>query len=325
VGSSGPKADTLFSLPVTQLTIASIRPSKFKLRRELGELTELKESIARVGLLQPIIVRKESDSRYEVVSGHRRLASCRELGMEDIRAIIADINDKAAFEIQLTENIQRESFTPLEEARAFYSYVRIGGKRGFAYGSVSELARSIGKSQEYVSSRMRLLRLPCRLLERMLSVDGFTVSHAEEIALLAGDPVLVEELSNTVITKKLTVRELERAIPLIKAGTGVDQAIELAKREIKLNLKWERPSQEDDPAEVLLRRTINLLESTLSYIDNASSEIEMDRALYDVWINEVRLKVHDAVDGAIFCEKIRRGRVPSNYRRTTDQLFIWSG
>jgi ParB family transcriptional regulator, chromosome partitioning protein len=325
MGSSGPKRDALFSLPVTDLPVAFIRPSKFKLRRELGDLSDLKESISRVGLLQPIIVRREGDSRYEVMSGHRRLASCRELGLESIRSIVAEVDDKTAFEVQLTENIQRESFTPLDEARAFYSYVGTGRKGRVAYGSVSELARRIGKSQEYVSNRMRLLRLPAKLVEKMLGTDGLTVSHAEEMTLLASRPELVEKIVCMVVSKKITVRELERAVPLIKSGTDPERAIELARNEVKLKVKLEDEADADDPVEIVLRRTRKLLESTLTYVDSASSEIEGERELYDIWMNEVRMKIHDAVDGVIFSEKVRRGRAVSSHRRRDEELFIWAG
>jgi ParB family chromosome partitioning protein len=307
--------------------MGSVHSSKFNMRQGLGDLTELEESISHVGLLQPISVRKEDHSRYEIVSGHRRFAACRELGMSSVKASVMDVDDKTAFEIQLTENIQRQSFEPLEEARAFYSYVGLGKGKCLAYGSVSELARRIGKSQEYVSNRMRLLRLPAKLLEKLLTVNGFTVSHAEEIAILAGNPELVEKLSSLVVENKVTVRELERAIPLVKSGTEVEPAIELARHELKLKLKRDHHThaKTDDSVEMLLQRTRKLLESTLSYVDNASREIEVDRDLHEIWIKDVRMKIHDAVDGVIFCEKIRRGRAPMDYLRPGQDLFIWAG
>ena len=325
IRNGGLTPEALNSLPVLDLPVALVHPSKFKLRRDLGDIVELRESISTMGLLHPIIVRRDSDSQYEVVSGHRRLASCRELGMTTIRAIAAEMDDKTAFEIQLTENVQRESFAPLEEARAFYTYLGLGRRKRLNYGSISELARRIGKSQEYISNRIRLLRLPAKLLEKMLASEGFTVSHAEEIAVLATNSRLVESLSNMIVTKKLSVRELERAIPLIKSGTDVELAVELARNESRLRIKREEKTYEDDSVEILLKRTRRLLESSLSYIDSASVEIKEDRDLYEVWIEAVRMKIHDAVDGVIFCEKIKRGRAPVKDGRPTDELFIWSG
>jgi ParB family transcriptional regulator, chromosome partitioning protein len=324
MGTSRCKVEGAVSSQVL-LPVSSISPSKFKLRRSLGNLSELKESISGLGLLQPIVVRKQGASRYEVVSGHRRLASCRELGLDHIPVIIADVDDKAAFEIQLTENIQRQSFAPIEEARAFYAYIGLSKRRGFGYGGVGELASRIGKSQEYVSSRIRLLRLPARLLEKMLGVDGFTVSHAEEIALLAGNPELVEKLTSLVVAKKITVRELERAIPLIKDGTDVESSVELVRQETRSRVKWDSQHEPDDSVETLLMRTKKMLESTLSYIDSAGYEIEVDKELHKIWVEDVRLKIHDAVDGVLFCERLRHGRKHADHRRPLEESFIWAG
>lgn len=324
MGNKRAKESDFVSLPVTLLPISSIRPSKFRLRRELGDLSELAESISRVGLLQPIIVRKDGENRYEVVSGHRRLAACVELGMSEIRGAVADLDDKAAFEVQLTENIQRESFAPLEEARAFYSYIGMGNKKCLSYGSVSELARRIGKSQEYISNRIRLLRLPGKLLERMLTEEGFTVSHAEEIAALASRPDIAERVSEMVVSKKVTVRELERAVPLVKSGVDVDSAVRLAKDELRLKHRWEQKPEEGDSVEILLRRAKALLESTLSYVDGASGEIEADREVYEIWMNEVRRKLHEAIDGVIFTEKVRQGRALSSQRKPEEDPLIWA-
>ena len=323
MGNSGAKEKGLVSLPLTLLPTSSIHPSKFRLRRELGDLSELKESISRVGLLQPIIVRREG-RRYEVVSGHRRLASCADLGITEILSTVTDMDDKTAFEVQLTENIQRESFAPLEEARAFYSYVGMGRNKSVAYGSISELARRIGKSQEYISNRIRLLRLPGKLLEKMLAEEGFTVSHAEEIAALASSPELAKRIGEMVFSNKMSVRELERAVPLIKSGVDVESAARLARSEVRLRPKWDAQPEADDSVEILLKRAKRLLESTLSYVDGATSEIEEDRELYEVWVNEVRGKIHEAIDGVIFAEKVRHGRPRQSHTKPGEEPLIWA-
>jgi hypothetical protein len=145
------------------------------------------------------------------------------------------------------------------------------------------------------------------------------------MAFLASRPELVEKISCMVVSKKITVRELERAVPLIKSGTDPERAIELARNEVRLKVELEDRADADDPVEILLRRTRKLLESTLTYVDSASPEIEGERELYDIWMNEVRMKIHDAVDGVIFSEKVRRGRPVSSHRRPDEELFIWAG
>lgn len=81
----------------------------------------------------------------------------------------------------------------------------------------------------------------------------------------------------------------------------------------------------EDSVAIILRRTRKLLESTLCYVDSASGEMEIDRDLYEIWIREVRMKIHDAVDGVVISEKVRRGSRADRHRRPTEEPFIWSG
>jgi len=127
-----------------------------------------------------------------------------------------------------------------------------------------------------------------------------------------------------VVAKKVTVRELERAVPLVKSGVDVDSAISLAKDELRLRHKWEQRPEEGDSVDILLRRAKSLLESTLSYVDGASGEIESDRELYEVWIDEVRMKIHEAIDGVIFAEKVRYGRASQSRRKPEESPLIWA-
>jgi ParB family chromosome partitioning protein len=289
-----------FSLPIT-----AIQPCRFHIRKELGNLEELKRSISEVGLLHPIVVRPLDSSTYEVVAGNRRFQAFKELGMASIPCIIRHLTDRAAFELMITENVQRETLTPLEEARAFYAYVGPKNRKCYGYGRISELAKKIGKSQEYVSNRMRLLRLPEALLRELFSQNQFTVSQAEELASLANDPKVVEELKQRLLNKKISVRELERAIRFIKAGVDVDRAVQLAKTELELKVDWnyQIPLKDDDSMKILMKRCELVLRSALTYVDNVAESLEKDPVLHQRWIAEVRVRVHDAITGIISCRK----------------------
>ncbi|MHB1869014.1 MAG: ParB/RepB/Spo0J family partition protein [Nitrososphaerales archaeon] len=293
---------------ILPLSVPSIRPSRFQVRKEMGTLEELKRSILENGLLHAIIVRRVDNSSYEVVAGNRRLEAFRSLGRSTIPGIVTDLNDRHAFEVMITENVQRQTLSPLEEARAFYAYVGSREKNCYEYGKISELARRIGKSQEYVSNRMRLLRLPESLLGKLFGQSYFTASHAEELATLSYSPKLVEELSSLLLSQKISVRELERAIPLIKLGLDTSRAVELSKLESNFKVEWNYQSDKDkdDSVTTLMKRTELILKSVLSYIDNAGTELECDKELQSEWIREVRLRVHDAISGVIKCRKIRR-------------------
>ncbi|MHB8565826.1 MAG: ParB/RepB/Spo0J family partition protein [Nitrososphaerales archaeon] len=300
---------------IARLSVSNIRLSAFQMRRELGSLEELKRSILEKGLLHPIIVRRLGNSMYEVVAGNRRFQAFQSIGWSTIPSIVADLNDQEAFEVMITENIQRETLSPLEEARAFYAYIGPKERNCYEYGKISELARRIGKSQEYVSNRMRLLRLPEILLRQLSAQKYFTASHAEELASLSDNPKRVEELSKLLLSEKLTVRELERAVPLIKSGVETKRAVELAKLESDLKVEWNYTSDRDDRVTVLMKRTELILKSALSYIDNAGTDIEYDSELHKKWIEEVRLKVHDAITGVIRCRKIRKHPRESSFRK----------
>src|SRR5579862_5051743 len=99
-----------------------IRPSNKQLRGDLGDLEDICSSIKQNGLLQPIIVRPIANY-FEVVAGNRRLAACKQLHFSNVLCHVKDISDKEAYEISITENIQRKTLDAVEEAKAFKRYV----------------------------------------------------------------------------------------------------------------------------------------------------------------------------------------------------------
>jgi len=111
---------------VEPIELRMIRPSQFPVRyadpKSSPELANLKSSIREHGLLQPIVVRP-LDHGFEIVAGHRRFAACRSLRWRFIPCKIREFSDKHAYEIQLTENLQRKSMDPIEEAEAYQKYV----------------------------------------------------------------------------------------------------------------------------------------------------------------------------------------------------------
>jgi len=140
---------------VEQIEMKMIRPSQFAVRDKFQKMTNEDEtlhiSIREHDLLQPILIRPISHG-FEIVAGHRRFHACRSLRWRFIPCKIREMSDKQAYEIQLTENMQRKAMDPVEEAEAFRRYVM-----DFGWGGVSELAQKIGKSEEYVSHRIQLL------------------------------------------------------------------------------------------------------------------------------------------------------------------------
>ncbi|MPZ06047.1 MAG: ParB/RepB/Spo0J family partition protein [Nitrososphaeraceae archaeon] len=160
---------------------------------------ELIASIKQHGLLQPIIVRTK-ENFFEVVSGRRRYNACKSLGLRKIICHIVELDDKAAFEISLIENIQRKNLDPIEEANAFKAYVD-----DFGWGGITDLASKISKSSAYVCKRLSLLNLPTHLLTCIQS-HTLGVSAAEEL-ISVKDPVEADRIADIVVYNAYTSRQ----------------------------------------------------------------------------------------------------------------------
>ena len=135
-----------------------LEPSSFQPRRLFDEaaLNDLVESIREKGVLQPLLVRPNPKKKgvYEIIAGERRFRASKKAGLTQVPVIIKQFDDKAALEVALIENLQREDLNAIEEAEA---YTRL--LKEFNY-TQEELARVVGKSRSYVANMMRLLELP---------------------------------------------------------------------------------------------------------------------------------------------------------------------
>jgi len=180
-----------------------IHPSRMALRTDSGPISGLMLSIQDKGLLEPIIVRPTEEG-FEVVAGMRRYEACRKLGLRRVPAHVVELDDREAFEVSLLENIQRKTLNPIEEARAFRNYVE-----EFGYGGETELARRIGKSQEYVSRRIGLLSLPQRVQDQVMR-RRIAPSVAQELTLLNDDDA--EEMADKIGSQDLSFREVRHMI-----------------------------------------------------------------------------------------------------------------
>ncbi|MEJ7642176.1 MAG: ParB/RepB/Spo0J family partition protein [Candidatus Nitrosocosmicus sp.] len=187
---------------VEQLEMKMVRPSQFSIRDKFidqQEFESLTTSIKEHGLLQPILIRPYQNS-FEIVAGHRRFHACKSLRWRHIPCKIRELSDKQAFEIQITENIQRKSMSALEEAEAFRKYVQDLG-----WGGVTELSKKIGKSEEYVSHRIQLLKLPQDIKEKIM-LNKLSVSQALELTNLSHENII--QFTSHIIENDLTVRQI---------------------------------------------------------------------------------------------------------------------
>ena len=180
-----------------------IRPGRLQPRTTINEsaLEELKASIKRSGVIEPIIVRPIAHGTYELVAGERRLRAAQALGIQEVPSIIKSLSDKEALEFSLIENVQRENLNPLEEAKG---YSRLLDEFGYTQ---EDIAAAVGKDRATIANMLRLLSLPDDI-QRALGDGAITMGHAK--ALLS-----VEErtkqlaLFRRATAEGLSVRQVE--------------------------------------------------------------------------------------------------------------------
>lgn len=189
---------------VTQININEISVNKNQLRLEFSDETieGLADSIKDNGLLQPITVRKVGNG-YELVSGERRLKACKMNGMEEIEAIVVDLNDEESAKLSIVENLQRQELNPIEQALAMKAIMDSEDL------TQSELAARLGYKQSTVANKIRLLKLPEYVLQAIAHND-ITERHAR--ALLNVPEEKLEEIFNTIVNKKYNVSKTEEYI-----------------------------------------------------------------------------------------------------------------
>lgn len=186
------------------LKISEIEPNRDQPRKEFDEqaLSELAESISQHGLLQPLLVRPLTLGGYQIVAGERRYRACRMAGLTEVPVIIRELSDTETMEIALIENLQREDLTPVEEALGYKSLIE---EHNF---SQDEVAKSVGKSRPAIANSLRLLKLPESIMSYLR--DGrISAGHAKALLMLE-DEKLMEELVQEIISKDLSVRQVEK-------------------------------------------------------------------------------------------------------------------
>lgn len=183
------------------LPLSALKPGKYQPRTNfrLEQLQELAESIARNGIMQPIVVRETAeDGVYEIVAGERRWRAAKLADLTQVPVIVRELSDQVALELALVENIQRQDLSPVEEA---LGYQRLMDE--FHY-TQEELADTVGKSRSHVANLLRLTQLPEEIKE-MLDKGDLSMGHARA---LLNTPNQVE-VAQEVVRRGLNVRQTE--------------------------------------------------------------------------------------------------------------------
>jgi ParB family transcriptional regulator, chromosome partitioning protein len=197
---------------VEDINILDISPPMNQLRTNMNSLEELAESIKKIGLLQPIVVRINHSENFEIVAGNRRFNACKKLGRKKIACHVVELDDKTAYEVSIIENVQRHTLNPIEEGLAFRKYVD-----EFGWGGVSELAQKLSKSPGYVCRRIKLVELPKDIVE-LISKSEINISIVEELLPIA------DKLTQTKLTELIEERHLSsRMVRNMVKGIGTNK------------------------------------------------------------------------------------------------------
>lgn len=166
-----------------ELPIDKITPSRTNPRKDFDEvaLGQLAHSISERGVIEPIIVRKRGDG-YEIVAGERRWRATKKTALTTIPAIVMDLDDDAAVEIQAIENLQRADLHPMEEARGYHTLIKVGKLP--VREAVKEIARRLSKPEQHVYDTLNLVNLTTEL-EKQFREKLFTRDHAVILARLS--------------------------------------------------------------------------------------------------------------------------------------------
>ena len=198
------------SRDISVLRISLIEPKKTQPRKDFRKesLAELADSIAKIGIIQPIIVRNLPSGYYQIIAGERRWRAAKMAGLDVVPVVIKNVDDLTAAEITMVENLQREDLNPIEEATG-YKYL------SDQYNlTQEEIARRVSKSRSVVANALRLLTLPDEIIKHIESGE-ITSGHARSL-LSVDDPEEQLKITQKIIKNNMSVRETEKIVKSIK-------------------------------------------------------------------------------------------------------------
>ena len=190
---------------IVEIALDEIKKNPYQPRTYFNEekLNELKESIEKNGLLQPIIVKKAVKGYY-IIAGERRYRAFELLDRKEIPAIIKEMTDEEMMVFAVLENLQREDLSALEESE---SYKNLMDKMSLTQ---EELAKKLGKSRPYIANSLRLLKLPTEIKNK-LEQGVISTAHARTLLSLKTKKAM-EKVCVLVVERKMSVRELEEYV-----------------------------------------------------------------------------------------------------------------
>lgn len=221
-------SSTISEVPLDEITVNPNQP-----RREFDQeaLQELADSIAEIGIIQPITLRKTDEDKYQIIAGERRYRASILAGKSTIPAYIRTADDENVMEMALIENIQREDLNALEIALAYQHLIE-------QYGLTQEkLSERIGKKRATIANYVRLLKLPATV---QVAIRNKQIDMGHARALLAlDDPKIQMKLFQEIIDHSYSVRKVEEMVKMIAGGEYDLASVKVDKRKQTLPQEYE--------------------------------------------------------------------------------------
>ena len=186
------------AINIIDINVKSLIPNPNNPRKDVGDVTELADSIKEQGLQQALVVTPDHEEHgermFRVVIGHRRLAACKLAGIERVPCIVREMDVKTERELMLVENCQRSDLTPLEEADGYQGLLDLGA-------GVGELAAKTGRSESFVRGRLRIARIPAEVRSGSDAFAQLSLSQLDDLAEFEAYPDMMAELASMAGTK----------------------------------------------------------------------------------------------------------------------------
>lgn len=196
---------------VQEIPVEEIRPNRYQPRQDFDEaaLETLKDSVKRIGIIEPLLVRRLPDQGYELIAGERRLRAAKLAGIQMVPAMIREYNDAEISEIALIENIQREDLNALEEAKAYDRLMK-------EFGLTQDImAKTIGRSRSHIANFLRLLKLEPHVQDYVAN-GALSMGQAKPLLGLENQS-LQREAAEYIQSEDLSARQAENLVRKLQA------------------------------------------------------------------------------------------------------------
>jgi len=209
-----PAEARVWNIGIDKLHASEYQP---RLNFDPKAMDELANSIKEKGIIQPLVARKISDQKFEIIAGERRWRAAQIAGLHEVPVILKTLSNKDTLEVAIIENIQRENLNPIEEAEA---YQRLAQEFNLTQ---QQIAEKVGKERATIANSMRLLSLP-KVVRELVQSGKLSGGHAKVLLGLENSE-LIEDLAKKIEKESLSVRKTEKEVAKLKEKKQVSSKV----------------------------------------------------------------------------------------------------